>query len=169
MRKPTGESGVGSGLRWASARSALSRVGLENVHAQIDRRALGERPALLRGESAEARLELRREPFGEISDDVRGRARQVSGSEPLAFGFGELCRRVALAGEQRSDRVGVEVLRLSERAQDFGARPGFTHDPGGRAFLTQHVIDEADIAARSPEPAKRCARPQSFIASAAGR
>jgi hypothetical protein len=52
----------------------LVAIGLEKVHAQIDGRALGERPALFRRESAEARLELRRKPFGEISNDMRGRA-----------------------------------------------------------------------------------------------
>ena len=143
MRKPTGENGVGSGLRWASARERLVAIGLEKVHAQIDGRALGERPALLRGEGAEARFELRREPFGEISNNVRGRAREVRSREPLAFGFGELCWRVALAGEQRSDRLSVEGLRLSQRTQNFRPRTRLAHDPGGRAFLTQHVIDES--------------------------
>ncbi len=143
MRRPTGESGVGSGLRWASARERLVAIGLEKVHAQIDGRPLGERPALLRSGSAEARLQLLREPFGEISNNVRGRARKVGSRKPLAFGFGELCRRVALAGEQSGDRLGVEAVRLSQRAQHFGARTGTTHDPGGRAFLTQRVIDEA--------------------------
>ena len=122
MRRPTGESGVGSGLRWASARERLVAVGFEQVDAQVDRRALGERPALLRGGGAEARLEMGREPFGEIAGDMRGRARQIGGREPLAFGFRELRRRVALAGEQRGDRLGVEPVRLSQRAKHFGAR-----------------------------------------------
>ena len=117
--------------------------GFEQVHAQVDRRALGKRPALLRGGCAEARLELGAKPFGEIPDHMRGRAGEVRGCEPRAFGFGELRRRVALAGEQRGDRLDVEVVRLSQRAQDFGARTGFAHDPGGRAFLAQRVVDEA--------------------------
>ena len=116
MRKPIGESGVGSGPRWASARKRLVARGLEKVRAQVDRRALGERPALLRGGRAEARFELRREPFGEIPDNMSGRARKVSGGEPRALGFRELRRRVALAGEQRGDRLGVEAARLPERA-----------------------------------------------------
>ena len=143
MRRPTGESGVGSGLRWASARERLVARGLEKVHAQVDRRPLGERPALLRGGRAEARLELRRKPFGEIPDNMGGRARKVRGREPRAFGFRELRRRVALAGEQRGDRLGVEAARLPQRAQDFGARTWLAHDPGGRAFPAQRVIDEA--------------------------
>ena len=74
---------------------------------------------------------------------MRGRVCEIGGCEPLAFGFGELRRRMALAGEQRGDRLDVEVVRLSERAQHFGARTWLAHDPGGRAFPTQRVIDEA--------------------------
>ena len=55
---------------------------------------------------------------------MRGRARKVRSRESLVFGFGELGRRVALAGEQRGDRLDVEAVRLSERAQHFGARLG---------------------------------------------
>ena len=110
------------GLEMGERAERLVAIGLETIHAQIDRRALGERPALLRRGRAEARLQLRREPFGEIAHHMRGRARKVRGRKPLAFGFGELRRRVALAGEQSGDRLGVEVLRLSERAQHFGAR-----------------------------------------------
>ncbi len=72
-----------------------------------------------------------------------GRARQVRGGEPRAFGFRELSRRVTLAGEERRDRLDVEVARLSQRAQNFGARTWLPHDPGGRAFLAQRVVDQA--------------------------
>ena len=143
MRKPTGESGVGSRPEIGERGERLVARGLEQVHPQVDRRPLGERPALLRSGCAEARLELRREPLGEISDNVGGRARKVRGLKPRVFSFRELRRRVALAGEQRRDRVGVEVARLPQRAQDFGARSWLAHDPGGRAFPAQRVIDKA--------------------------
>ena len=110
------------GLEMGERAERLVAIGLEKVHPQIDRRPLSERPALLRSGRAEARLELRREPFGEISNNVRGRVCKVGGLEPRVFAFRELRRRVALAGEQRGDRVDVEVVRLSQRAQDFGAR-----------------------------------------------
>jgi hypothetical protein len=50
---------------------------------------------------------------------------------------------VSFAGKQRGDRVGVEAMRLPQRAKQFGARTWLTHDPGGRALLTQNVIDKA--------------------------
>ena len=50
---------------------------------------------------------------------------------------------MALAGEQSGDRLDAEVARLSEGAEDFGARTWLAHDPGGRAFPAQRVIDEA--------------------------
>ena len=117
--------------------------GLEKVHPQVDRRALSQRPALLRGGSAEARLELGAKPFGEIPDDMSGGARKIRRGEPRAFGFRELGRRMALAGEQRGDRLDVEAARLPQRAQNFGARAWLAHDPAGRAFLAQRVVDEA--------------------------
>ncbi len=131
------------GLEMGERTQRLVAIGLEAVDAQIDGRARGQGPALLRGGRAEARLELGAKPFGEIPHHMRGRAREVGGCEPLAFGFRELCRRVALAGKQRGDGVDVEAVRLSQRAQHFGARTYLPHDPGGRAFLAQRVVDEA--------------------------
>ena len=97
--------------------------GLEQVHPQVDRRTLSQRPALVRGGSAKARLERGAEPFGEIPDNMSGRAGKVGGGEPRALGFRERGRRMALAGEERGDRLDVEAVRLPERAQNF-ARAG---------------------------------------------
>ena len=47
MRRPCGDQRVGSGARSASASSGLVAVALERVDAQIERRARGERRALL--------------------------------------------------------------------------------------------------------------------------
>ena len=116
---------------------------LRRFDAQVDRRPLGERPALVRCGRAKARLELRRKPLGEIPDNVGRRAGEVGSGEPRAFGFRELFRRVPLAGEERGDRLDVEVAHLPERAERFGARTWLAHDPGGRAFLTQRVVDQA--------------------------
>ena len=117
------------GLEMRERAERLVAIGLEKIHPEVDGRALGERPALLRGGRAEARLELRREPFGEIPNNMRGRGCQVGGCEPRIFAFREFLRRVALAGEQSGDRLDVEVLGLSERAQHFGARTYLAHDP----------------------------------------
>ena len=113
--EPHGRERRRLGLEVGERAERFVAIGLEGVHAQIDGRSLGERPALLRGGSAEARFQLRREPFGEIPKDVRGRARKVRSRKPLAFGFGELCRRVTLAGEQarRSRRRRGSCVCLS--------------------------------------------------------
>ena len=71
------------------------------------------------------------------------RAGKVGGGEPRPLGFGERGRRVALAREQRRNGLDVEAARLPQRAKDFRARRRLAHDPGGRAFLPQRVIDEA--------------------------
>ena len=117
--------------------------GFQQVDAQIDRRPLRQRPALVRGVVAEARLELRREPFGKIPRDMGRRAGKVGGGEPRPLGVGQRRRRVAVAREQRRKRLDVEPARLPQRAEDFGPRARFAHDPGGRAFPSQRVIDEA--------------------------
>ena len=70
------------GLEMGERAERLVATGLEKIHAQIDRRALGERPALLGRGRAEARLELGRKPFGEIANDMRGRA--AKGPRPQA-------------------------------------------------------------------------------------
>ena len=50
---------------------------------------------------------------------------------------------MAFAGEQRRNSIDVEAAGLAQRAEHFGAGACFAHDPGGRAFLAQRVIDEA--------------------------
>ena len=103
-------------------RKHLVARGFQEVGAQVDRGALGERPALVRRAFAKACLELRRKPFGKIAQNMRRRAGQVRGNEPLALRLGELRGRVAFAGEQRSNRLGVEAARLPKRAEHFGPR-----------------------------------------------
>ena len=131
------------GLEMSERAERLVARGLEKVHPQVDRRTLSQRPALVRGGSAEARLERGAEPLGKIAGDMSGRAGKVGGSEPRALGFRERGRRMALAGEERGDRLDIEAVRLLERAQNFGARAWASHHPRGRAFLAQRVIDEA--------------------------
>jgi hypothetical protein len=103
--------------------------GLEKVRSQIDRRPLRQRPALVGGGSAEARLELRREPFRKITRDMRRRAGEIGGREARPFGVGKRRWRVPLAREQRRNGLDIKAARLPQRAQDFGARRRLAHDP----------------------------------------
>ena len=93
MRRPTGESGVGAGFRWASAASALSR----SPFSVLTRRSTGARSASALPSSAavgaEARLEV---PAPATRENRRARARarrRGRAREPLALG-----RRSAAAG-----------------------------------------------------------------------
>ena len=143
MRKPTGENGVASGARYERAANAFSRV----VLRRLTRRSRGARSAsalpLVGGLVAEARLEARRKPFGKVARDMRRRAGKVGLAEAFPLGLREQRRRVAFAREQRRYGLDVEAAGLPQRAEDFRAGRGFAHDPGGGAFLSQSVIDEA--------------------------
>ena len=117
--------------------------GFEKVRAQVDRRTIGQGPALLGGVTAEARLELRRQPFGKIAGHIRRRASKVGGRQAPSLGVRQHRWRVALPREERRDGVSVEAARLPQRAHDLGARRLFAHKPGRRSFAPQRVINEA--------------------------
>ena len=124
-------------------RQGLLSRGFQEIGAQIDGRAFGERASLVRGGGAKARLEMRRQPLGKIARHMRRRAGKVRSHEAGMLRSGQLRRRMAFAGEQRGDGFGVEAAGLLQRAQDFGARGRFADQPGGRAFPAQRVVDEA--------------------------
>ena len=132
------------GLEMGERAERLVATGLETIHAQIDRRAFGERPALLGRRRAEARLQLRREPFGEIPHHMRGRA-----CERSAAASRSRSASVSFAGAWPSPENKAAIASASRfwvclSAPSISARgPGFAHDPGGRAFLTQRIVDEA--------------------------
>ena len=84
-------------------RERLVAIGLQRVDAQVDRRAIGERPALLDRLVAETLGEGRRQPFGIVAAHMRGRAGEIARSQPLALGLAERRRRMAFAAEQRRD------------------------------------------------------------------
>jgi hypothetical protein len=93
MRSPTGDSGVATASRWASEASAR-RDRSSAVDAQIDRRATGERPALVNRRIAKALGK----PAPAIPDNrrARGRARRRGRQrEALPLGLDEGRRRVA--------------------------------------------------------------------------
>ena len=74
---------------------------------------------------------------------MRRRSGEIRSGEARTFSLRELPRRMALAGEQRGNSISVEAARLPERAEHFGSGACIAHDPGGRAFPAQRVIDEA--------------------------
>src|SRR5271166_1727084 len=74
---------------------------------------------------------------------MRGRSGEIGGCKALALGLGQFRRRVAIAGEQRPDRIGVEAAGLFEGTEHFGARRRLAHQPGGRTLAAERVIDEA--------------------------
>ncbi len=86
MRRPTGDSGVGCGFEMGERGERLLARRLQEVGAQIDGRAFGERPPLLGRAGAEGRLELRREPFGIVARDMSRRAFERRAREPFALG-----------------------------------------------------------------------------------
>ena len=97
-------------------RQSLVARRFEQIGAQVDRRALGQGPALFRGVGAEARRELRRQPFGKIARHMRGRAGQISSRKARPLGLRKQGRRMAFPGEERRHSVGVEAARLPQRA-----------------------------------------------------
>ena len=116
--------------------------GLEEIGAQVDRRAVGERPALLGRVGAEGGLELRRKPFREVARDMGRSVRERGGRKPFALGFGQRGWRMSFAGEQRRNRLGVEPSGLLKGADRLGARGRLAQEPGRRTLPAQRVVDE---------------------------
>ena len=90
----------------------LVAVGLEQIDAQIDRRAARERFARRSGFVAEALFEGAGQPFREIAAHPDGRLGQIRASERGAFGFRQRLGRMALAVEQRLDGGKIEFPNL---------------------------------------------------------
>src|SRR5271165_4691983 len=135
MRKPTGDKGVGAAPRWASAASALSRV----VLRRLTRRSTGARSASALPSSAAEAPKL----ASNCGASHSGKSPATCGGAPRALGVGERRRRVALARKQRRNGRDVEAAGLAQRAENLGARRRLAHDPGGRAFPSERVINEA--------------------------
>ena len=140
---PSGDQRAGCALQFGERSRGLLALGLQRVDAQIERRARGERRALLGPLVAERRGELRVEPFGIIASDMRRRAveivprerarvrRRVSGARRKARAIGEL-----------RDRLGIEAALARQHAEQHGARRLRAHDPGGGGLAAQRVVDE---------------------------
>src|SRR5450432_3078882 len=87
-------------------------VAFEQVHAQVDRRALGERPALIRRLGAEACLKRRRQPFGIVAAHRRRSAVEVATLESVLLFCAERRRGMAFASEQTCDLQGGKTSQL---------------------------------------------------------
>ncbi len=111
-------------LRREIGQGRAHRVALafQRIDAQVERRARGQRRALLRPPGAEARFELRIEPLRIIARDMRRRAVEISVREPRALGVGQWLRREARAVAEFCDRLDVEAAFELEHAEQIGAR-----------------------------------------------
>src|SRR3712207_3729838 len=84
--------------------SLLAGRHLQEIDAQIERSASGERLKLGHEIVAEDAAERRLDPLRKVSGDGRRRAVERHGSKALAFDLRQGLRRVTLAGEECSDR-----------------------------------------------------------------
>ena len=144
MRKPQGDQRVGSGVEIGEHRRPPCRARLERVDAQVERRARGERRALLRPLVAEGAAKCGVEPFRIIAGDMRRRVGEVGGREPR-----RARRRSAAAGAKRApsaslrDRLGVEPALAPEHAEQRSRAAFVAHQIGARGPAAQRVVDEA--------------------------
>ena len=147
-------------------------VALERVDAQIDRRAAGKRRAFLGAVVAEHRGEIGIEPFRIVAPHWAGassrRAARAAPSASLSAASGG----AGAWPEPSASRAMASwpSPRSSLRAPNRIAR-GVAAPIRNAAELLRRSASNTrpPMAARSPEPAKRWASPQSFRASAAGR
>ena len=137
----------GDGGRFsAEAREALEHpgpVGLQRVDAQIERRAAGHRVALADPERAEALLEGRHRPFGNIGADMLGRAGQrIGGTQPMHLVDAEDFGRVGIGREQIVELFGgfAPVANVDAQHQRTGRIAA--HAVGVAGALAQRVVDQ---------------------------
>ena len=154
MRRPQGDQRVGSGARSASIAAACVALALERVDAQVERRARGERGALLRALVAEGAGEGGIEPFRIIAGDMRRRGGEIAGREPRALVLAQRLRREARAVGELADRLGIEPALAPEHAEHGGARRLGAHQIRARGAPAQRVVDDARRSRRG-RPSRR--------------
>ena len=112
MRRPSGDSGVGAGCKMRELGQRLLARAFENIDAQIERRAGGQRRALRRRVVAERDLQRSAEPFGIVAAHMRrARRRALAVSESLA-----LLRRQRRGAHGRRRRTAPRWRRRRDRA-----------------------------------------------------
>ena len=115
----------------------------QGVHAQIERRARGQRLGLLGTFIAEACGELVVQPFGIVAAHMGGCSLEASCTQPRVLVIRERLGRKACAVAQRRNRLDIEVAFARQHPEQHRARRFGAHDPGRRRLAAQRVIDEA--------------------------
>ena len=141
---PRATSASAPASRSASIAGGLVAVGLERVDAQIERRARGQRRALLRprrrrrrGRNADRAIPDNRRR--RAAARRRGRRHRAAGARRRSTRSGAYC---APLGELR-DRIAVEPALALEHAEQNRARRVVAHQAGARRAPPQRVVDEA--------------------------
>ena len=118
-------------------------VALVDIDAQVERRAGGQRRALIGGIGPESSREMGGEPFRIIAAHMVGRALQRAGGKVPALRLGQWRRRMRLAAEQRRDGRAVQPARQFQRTDHGGARIVRRHQPLRGGALAQRVKHQA--------------------------
>ena len=144
---------------------------LQRVDAQIDGRARAQRRALLGRARAEGALERRQQPVGNVAGDVRRAHRRAAPRRGRPSPPRSAARARARSRRRPPPpRPRVMPKRARRGAQRERARRVGAHLRGDASCAgAARRKTSVPMAARSPEPAKRCALPQSASAVAAGR
>ena len=171
MRKPERRPARRLGAEMRELRQHLLALGLERVDAHIERRAARQRRALGAALVAKhpRKIADRANPD---SRPARLAAQQLSesGIERRPLRFRQRRRRKARAAAQRRDGRDIKPALALQHAEQHRARARLAHEPARTTLCgAARRRRGRQCAARSDEPAKRCDRPQSLSASAAGR
>ncbi len=114
----------------------------KRIDPHIERRAAGERGAFRGAFVTEDPRQIGIEPFRIVARDMGRRA-----GERAAKRRRLRCRqrrgRVARAVAQRRDRRDIEPALAMQHADQHRARARLAHEPGGRRFAAQRVVDQA--------------------------
>ena len=143
MRSPFGAQRERLHVEVAHQRDRFVARAFERVDAQIERRARGERRALLDARFSEHAKKMRIEPFRIIARDMRRRAGEIGSLERGTLGLRQRGGRKARTVERPFDRCEVVAAFELEHADEVGARRRLAHREGARRLPAQRVIDQA--------------------------
>ena len=119
----------------------LLAFGLQPVDADVERRALRQRRALLHPVRAETLLQPSGQPLRHVCPHVFGSLGKITGLEPLALGPGERRRRVRIGVDQRIERSGGQTAGLAEGDDHRRTRRRILPLPLARCLLPKGVVD----------------------------
>ena len=116
--------------------------GLQNIDAQINRRALRQRPALCNRIITKGRAKTIRQPLRIITRHISRRALKRTARQPRNFGLAQSGRRILRATEQRANRLNIKPAHLLQSAQHNGAARLFAHQISAGGFTAQRVENQ---------------------------